>query len=78
MGAKSAAKSYTLVFLQLFELELLPKTLVLHALYGANKVLCTGLVECGGVIVDFLLRNGERQAHPFVLLAKPPERPSKT
>ena len=27
-------------------------TLFVHARYGAMEVLCTGLVECGGVLVE--------------------------
>ena len=33
--------------------------------YGARKDLFTGLVECGGVILCFLLSKGKKQAHPF-------------
>ena len=39
--------------------------LLLLAHCGARKVLFTGLVECGGVILYFLLNNGKKQAHPF-------------
>ena len=35
-------------------------TLFVHARYGAMKVLCTGLVECGGVLVE----NSKAQVTP--------------
>ena len=41
----------------------LGQTLFAHARYGAMKVLCTGLVECGGVLVqNSNLRSPPREA----------------
>ena len=47
MGADSCEKSES--FLATFGPKLSSITLFVHARYGAMKVLCTGLVECGGV-----------------------------
>ena len=47
MGAESCEKSES--FLATFGPKLWSITLFVHARYGAMKVLCTGLVECGGV-----------------------------
>ena len=52
-------------------------TLFLHARYGAMKVLCTGLVECGGVLVENS-KDQVRTADVFQLFIKklrspPPE-----
>ena len=49
----------------------LPGKLLLLAHYGARKVLFTGLVDCGGVIVHYLMSNGKNQAHPSHHTAKP-------
>ena len=40
------------VFLATFGPKLWSITLFVHARYGARKVLCTGLMECGGVLVQ--------------------------
>ena len=50
MGAESCEKSES--FVATFGRKLWSKTLFLHARYGAMKVLCTGLVEFGGVLVE--------------------------
>ena len=50
MGAESCEKSEG--FVATFGRKLWSVTLFLHARYGAMKVLCTGLVECGGVLVE--------------------------
>ena len=47
MGAESCEKSES--FLATFGPKLWSITLFVHARYGAMNVLCTGLVECGGV-----------------------------
>ena len=69
MAAKSCEKSSS-VFAT-FRQELLPLKLLLLAHYGARKVLFTGLAERGGVIVNCLLSNGKKQAHPSYHTAKP-------
>ena len=48
----------------------LPGKLLLLS-HRARKVLFTGLVDCGGVIVHYLLSNGKKQAHPSHHTAKP-------
>ena len=50
MGAESCEKSES--FLAIFGPKLWSITLFVHGRYGAMKVLCTGLVEFGGVLVD--------------------------
>ena len=50
MGAESCEKSES--FVATFGRKLWSITLFLHARYGAMKVLCTGLVEFGGVLVQ--------------------------
>ena len=50
MGAESCEKSES--FVATFGRKLWSITLFLHARYGAMKVLCTGLVEFGGVLVE--------------------------
>ena len=50
MGAESCEKSES--FVATFGRKLRSITLFLHARYGAMKVLCTGLVEFGGVLVE--------------------------
>ena len=50
MGAESCEKSES--FLATFGPKLWSITLFVHARYGAMKVLCTGLVEFGGVLVE--------------------------
>ena len=50
MGAESCEKSES--FMATFGRKLSSITLFVHARYGARKVLCTGLVECGGVLVQ--------------------------
>ena len=50
MGAESCEKSES--FLATFGPKLWSITLFVHARYGARKVLCTGLMECGGVLVQ--------------------------
>ena len=47
---KVAKKSES--FVATFGRKLSSITLLVHARYGARKVLCTGLVECGGVLVQ--------------------------
>ena len=49
MGAESCEKSES--FVATFGRKLSSVTLFVHARYGARKVLCTGLVEYGGVLV---------------------------
>ena len=51
MGADSRAKSESL-WRRLSEFSSI--TLFVHARYGARKGLCTGLVDCGGVLVQKL------------------------
>ena len=43
----------------------------MHAHYGATKVLCTALLECGGVIFFFFC-NDEEQARAFTLHRETP------
>ena len=50
MGAESCEKSES--FVATFGRKLRSVTLFFHARYGAMKVLCTGLVEFGGVLVE--------------------------
>ena len=50
MGAERSEKSES--FVATFGRRLSSITLFVHARYGASKVLCTGLVECGGVLVQ--------------------------
>ena len=50
MGAESCEKSES--FVATFGRKLWSITPFVHARYGAMKVLCTGLVECGGVLVE--------------------------
>ena len=50
MGAESCEKSES--FVATFGRKLWSITLFLQARYGAMKVLCTGLVEFGGVLVE--------------------------
>ena len=60
MGAQSCEKSES--FVATFGRKLWPITLFVHARYGAMKVLCTGLVECGGVLVEIQkLRSPPRE-----------------
>ena len=40
------------IFVAIFGRKLSSITLFVHARYGARKVLCTGLMECGGVLVQ--------------------------
>ena len=49
--------------METFGRELLSISLLLHADYGAKKVLCTGLVECGGVLVQIKKIRLPPQAH---------------
>ena len=49
--------------METFGRELLSISLLLHAHYGAKKVLCTGLVECGGVLVQIKKIRHPPQAH---------------
>ena len=58
MGAESCEKSES--FVATFGRKLWSITLFVHARYGAMKVLCTGLVECGGVLVE----NSKAQVTP--------------
>ena len=48
-GSRKLRKSER--FVAIFGRKLSSITLFVHARYGARKVLCTGLVECGGVLV---------------------------
>lgn len=43
-------------------------TLVARSLLGGEslKFFFTGLLECGGVVVYFLLTNDEKQVHPLI------------
>ena len=50
MGAESCEKSES--FVATFGQKLSSITLFVQARYGARIVLCTGLVECGGVLVQ--------------------------
>ena len=58
MGAEGCEKSES--FVATFGRKLSSITLFVHARYGATKVLCTGLVECGGVLVQ----NSKAQVTP--------------
>ena len=50
-------------FMATFGRKLSSITLLVHARYGARKVLCTGLVECGGVLVKIQkFRSPPREA----------------
>ena len=49
MGAESCEKSES--FVATFGRKLSSTTLFVHVRYAARKVLFTGLVECGGVLV---------------------------
>ena len=60
MGAESCEKSERV--LASFGPKLWSITLFVHARYGAMKVLCTGLVECGGVFGSKFKSSGH--AHP--------------
>ena len=59
MGAESCEKSEG--FLATFGPKLWSITLFVHARYGAMKVLCTGLVECGGVFGSKFKSSGPAQ-----------------
>ena len=65
MGAESCEKSES--FVATFGRKLSSITLFVHARFGARKVLCTGLVECGGVLVipekEFPAAKTFRAAH---------------
>ena len=58
MGAESCEKSES--FVATLGRKLWSITLFVQARYGVMKVLCTGLVECGGV----LLENSKAQVTP--------------
>ena len=62
MGAASCEKSES--FLATFGPKLWSVTLFVHACYGAMKVLCTGLVECGGVFGSKFQSSGHPHARP--------------
>ena len=62
MGAASCEKSES--FLATFGPKLWSITLFVHARYGAMKVLCTGLVECGGVFGSKFKSSGHPHARP--------------
>ena len=47
-------------FVATFGRKLSSITLLVHARYGARRVLCTGLMECGGVLVQ----NSKVLGHP--------------
>ena len=49
MGAESCEKGES--FVATFGRKISSVKLFVHARYGARKGLCTGLVECGGVLV---------------------------
>ena len=69
MGAECCKKSCN-KSCKLF-LQLLSNELWVHAHYGATKVLCTALLECGGVIFFFFC-NDEEQARAFTLHRETP------
>ena len=62
MGAESCEKSES--FSATFGPKLSSITLFVHARYGAMKVLCTGLVECGGVFGSKFKSSGHPDARP--------------
>ena len=62
MGAESCEKSES--FLATFGPKLWSIALFVHARYGAMKVLCTGLVECGGVFGSKFKSSGQPHARP--------------
>ena len=62
MGAESCEKSES--FVATFGRKLWSITLFVHARYGAMKVLCTGLVECGGVFGSKFKSSGHPHARP--------------
>ena len=62
MGAESCEKNES--FLATFGPKLWLITLFVHARYGAMKVLCTGLVECGGVFGSKFKSPGHPHARP--------------
>ena len=69
MGAECCKKSCN-KSCKLF-LQLLSNELWVHAHYGATKVLCTALLECGGVVY-FYFCNDEEQARAFTLHREKP------
>ena len=69
MGAESCEKSES--FLATFGPKLWSTTLFVHARYGAMKVLCTGLVECGGVFGLKFKSSGHPHARPKIEHAAP-------
>ena len=71
MGAECCKKSCN-KSCKLF-LQLLSNELWVHAHYGATKVLCTALLECGGVIFFFFATTRSRHA-PSHYTAKHPAR----
>ena len=61
-GSRKLRKSET--FLATFGPKLWSIILFVHARYGAMKVLCTGLVECGGVFGSKFKSSGHPHAKP--------------